>query len=141
MVLKYFIVYTFTEVAIYGKLYCQTAKDTWTLCKARGIEALINDNLIGNVLTIGVLAVGCLAGTVTFLVSSLIFKIELVANIIFTVIALFIGLMVFSVVAQIINSGVATTFVCLCEDPDAFRQTKLELWEKVSDTYPDIYKS
>jgi len=135
--IEYFNVYAFTEVAIYGKPYCQAAKDTWTLCKARGIEALINDNLIGNVLAIGALAVGCLAGTVTFFVGY-IFNVELVANIIFAVIALFIGLMVFSVVAQVINSGVATTFVCLCEDPDALRQTKPELWEKVRDTYPDI---
>jgi len=135
--IEYFNVYAYTEVAIYGKSYCQAAKDTWTLCKARGIEALINDNLIGNVLVIGALAVGCLAGTVTFFVGN-IFDVELVANIIFTVIALFIGIMVFSVVAQVINSGVATTFVCLCEDPDALRQTKPELWEKVRDTYPSI---
>jgi len=46
--------------------------------------------------------------------------------------------MIFSVIAQVINSGVATTFVCICEDPDALRHTKPELWEKVRDTYPSV---
>jgi len=136
---EYFNVYAFTEVAIYGKPYCQAAKDTWTICKARGIEALINDNLIGNVLTIGSLTVACLSAVVTCAIGFLILGIEESAPfIIFGIVAFLIGLMIFSVVAQVINSGVATTFVCLCEDPDALRQTKPELWEKVRDTYPSM---
>ncbi|ORX86358.1 DUF580-domain-containing protein [Anaeromyces robustus] len=136
--IEYFNIYAFTEVAIYGKPYCQAAKDTWTLCKARGIEALINDNIIGNVLSIGALAVGFLSVIVTFAVGLFIGIKDAAALSIYGVIAFLIGCMVFSVVAQVINSGVATTFVCLCEDPDALRQTKPELWEKVRDTYPSI---
>ncbi|ORX85667.1 DUF580-domain-containing protein [Anaeromyces robustus] len=136
---EYFNVYAFTEVAIYGKSYCQAAKDTWTLCKSRGIEALINDNLIGNVLGIGSLCVGCLSAVITCIVGFLIMNIEnTTALIIYGVVAFLIGLMIFSVVAQVINSGVATTFVCLCEDPDALHNTKPEFWEKVKDTYPSM---
>ncbi|ORY08236.1 DUF580-domain-containing protein [Neocallimastix californiae] len=132
-ILEYFNVYAFTEVAIYGKSYCQAAKDTWTLCKARGIDALINDNLIGNVLVIGSMAIGCLSALVTCILGFLILSINNVTSlIIYGVCAFLIGLMIFSVVAQVINSGVATTFVCLCEDPDALRQTKPELWEKLN---------
>ena len=29
--------YAFTQVAIYGKTYCRAAKDTWQLCKDRGV--------------------------------------------------------------------------------------------------------
>jgi hypothetical protein len=137
--IEYFNVYAFTEVAIYGKSFCEAAKDTWTLCKARGIEALINDNLIGNVLSIGAISVGCLAAVVTCAIGFLILGIEEgAAYIIFGIIAFLFGIMIFSIVAQVINSGVATTFVCLCEDPDALRQTKPELWEKVRDTYPSM---
>jgi len=137
--IEYFNVYAFTEVAIYGKPYCQAAKDTWTLCKARGIEALINDNLIGNVLSIGALCVGCLSCVITCLYGVIILGIKSGAIVaVFGVVAFLVGMMMFSVVAQVINSGVATTFVCLCEDPDALRQTKPELWEKVRDTYPSI---
>jgi hypothetical protein len=137
--IEYFNVYAFTEVAIYGKSYCDAAKDTWTLCKARGIEALINDNLIGNVLSIGALAIGCLSTAVTCAIGVIVLGIEeIIVIVIFGLVAFLVGAMIFSVVAQVINSGVATTFVCLCEDPDALRQTKPELWEKVRDTYPSI---
>jgi len=135
--IEYFNVYAFTEVAIYGKSYCQAAKDTWTLCKARGIEALINDNIIGNVLGIGSIAIGCLSAGLTFLIGVL-FGVDTAIAAIFAGVAFIVGILIFSVVAQVINSGVATTFVCLCEDPDALHQTKPELWEKVRDTYPSI---
>jgi len=137
--IEYFNVYAFTEVAIYGKPYCQAAKDTWTLCKSRGIEAIINDNLIGNVLSIGAMTVACLSAVVTCAIGFLILRLEEVAvYVIFGIVAFLIGLMVFLVVAKVINSGVATTFVCLCEDPDALRYTKPELWEKVKETYPSM---
>jgi hypothetical protein len=62
--LEYFNRYAFAQVAIYGKDYCSAAKDTWNLCKARGIDAIINDNLIGNVLGVGSLIVGLLTAFV-----------------------------------------------------------------------------
>jgi hypothetical protein len=51
--LEYFNHYAFTQVAIYGKDFCTAAKDTWNLVKQRGMDAVINDNLIGNVLSSG----------------------------------------------------------------------------------------
>lgn len=42
-----------------------------------------------------------------------------------------IGASMFSTISTVISSGVATTFVCLAEDPDALRRTKPELYEKV----------
>ncbi|ORX85665.1 DUF580-domain-containing protein, partial [Anaeromyces robustus] len=137
--IEYFNVYAFTEVAIYGKSYCEAAKDTWEICKSHGIEALINDNLIGNVLTLGSISVGCLSTVITVVVGFLILRIDNVAAlVIYGILTFLIGLFLFSIVAQVINSGVATTFVCLCEDPDALRYTKPELWEKVKDTYPSV---
>ena len=49
-------------MAIYGKSFCKAAKDTWKLIKDRGVEAVINDNLIGNVLTMGAILIGVLCG-------------------------------------------------------------------------------
>jgi len=137
--IEYFNVYAFTEVAIYGKSYCQAAKDTWALCKAHGIDALINDNLIGNVLGIGSLTIGCLSAVITCALGFLVLSVRNVGMLVlFGIMAFLIGCMIFSVVAQVINSGVATTFVCLCEDPDALRHTKPALWEQVRDTYPSV---
>lgn len=36
-----------TAIALYGKPYIQAAKDTWRLFKDRGIDALVNDSLVG----------------------------------------------------------------------------------------------
>ena len=33
--------------ALYGKPYLSAAKDTWRLFKDRGIDALVNDSLVG----------------------------------------------------------------------------------------------
>jgi hypothetical protein len=35
------------QVAIYGKTYCRAAKDTWHLVHSHGIQAIVNDNIIG----------------------------------------------------------------------------------------------
>lgn len=40
-------VWTGTVAALYGKSYFRAAKDTWRLFKDRGIDALVNDQLVG----------------------------------------------------------------------------------------------
>jgi hypothetical protein len=50
---EWFNYYAFSGVAIYGKPFIPTAKNTWSMIKDRGVEAMINDNLIGNVLFMG----------------------------------------------------------------------------------------
>ncbi|ORX46163.1 DUF580-domain-containing protein [Piromyces finnis] len=136
--IEYFNVYAFTEVAIYGKSYCQAAKDTWELCKSYGIDAVINDSLISNVLSIGSLTIGCLSAVIVIVIGFILGISNAISFIIYGIIAFLMGCMIFSVVAQVINSGVATTFVCLCEDPETLRYTKPELWEKIKDTYPSV---
>jgi len=133
-IIEYFNMYAFTEVAIYGKPFCQAAKDTWTLCKAHGIEALIKDNLIFNVFIGGKLLVGYISTAITFLTGILITE-NIETLIIFSIISFISSFLIFSIPSKVINSGVATTFVCLCEDPDTLRQTKPELYEKVKETY------
>ena len=57
-IVEYFNFYAFTQVAIYGKDFCDAAKSTWKLVKSKGIDALINDSLIGYVLGLGTFCVG-----------------------------------------------------------------------------------
>lgn len=45
--LEYFNQYAYAQIAIYGKSYCRAAKDTWHLVHSHGIQAIINDNIIG----------------------------------------------------------------------------------------------
>ncbi|KAI8895526.1 plasma-membrane choline transporter-domain-containing protein [Globomyces pollinis-pini] len=138
--LEYFNKYAFAQVAIYGKDYCSAAKDTWELTKARGIDAIINDNLIGNVLGMGALAIGLITGGVACIYVSIHPNLanEQSYYVIFGLIGLFVGITEFSVLAGVIDSGVITTFVCLAEDPQALAQTKPDLYRKIQEVYPQV---
>lgn len=138
--LEYFNKYAFAQVAIYGKDYCTAAKDTWQLAKARGIDAIINDNLIGNVLSVGGLLIGLITafvGLATVYVSPTIPN-EVVYYVVVGIVGLFIGLVEFSVLAGVIDSGVTTTFVCLAEDPQALALTKPLLYREIQRVYPQV---
>jgi hypothetical protein len=50
----------------------QAAQDSWRLVHTHGIEAIINDNLISNVLTIGALIGGATCGVVGAIIGSII---------------------------------------------------------------------
>ncbi|RAL07106.1 uncharacterized protein BO97DRAFT_438683 [Aspergillus homomorphus CBS 101889] len=45
--------YAFCHIALYGKAYLPAARDTWSMMKDRGVDALAADCLIGPVLTMG----------------------------------------------------------------------------------------
>ncbi|KAI9224889.1 plasma-membrane choline transporter-domain-containing protein [Blastocladiella britannica] len=135
--------YAFCQVAIYGKPFVRAAKDTWTMIKDRGVDALINDSLIGNVLGLGAV----LVGGITVLVAWAIFAVGRTTVVpsgsfdltllIVLVVAFFVGVVMFSLISTVVSSGVATTFVALAEDPAALAHSKPELWEKIRETYPD----
>jgi uncharacterized membrane protein YecN with MAPEG domain len=55
---EYFNRYAYIEIALYGKSYISAARDTWRLFKDRGIDALVNDSLVGMTLTWGAYIVG-----------------------------------------------------------------------------------
>ena len=59
--------YAFSHIALYGKPYIAAAKDTWTMMKNRGIDALVNDCLIGPVLTMGATFVAFVCALLAFL--------------------------------------------------------------------------
>lgn len=95
------------------------------MVKDRGIEAMINDNLIGNVLFMGGLLVGVLSGLLGYIyleVSRPSYNANGGMTPVIVMMCFLIGASMFSTVATVISSGVATTFVCLAEDPDALRR-------------------
>jgi len=142
--LEWFNYYAFSGVAIYGRSFVESAKRTWILVKDRGVEALINDNLIGNVLFMGGLLIGVITslfGYIYLAVAQPAFNAFGQATPIVVMVCFLVGLSMFSSIATVITSGVATTFVCLAEDPDALRRTKPELWEQIRQTWPRVVQS
>ena len=43
---EYFNHYAYSFIALYGKPYLRAAKETWYMLREKGMDALINDNLI-----------------------------------------------------------------------------------------------
>jgi len=137
--LEYFNKYAFTQCAVYGKDYCQAGRDTWELTKSRGLDAVINDDLIGNVLAIGGFAIALLTcgGGLAYVRFSPLPKTD-VYYIAIGVATFFVGWAEFAILSVVIDSGVCTTFVCLAEDPLALARTKPELYQKVQQSYPEV---
>lgn len=125
--LEYVNKYAFCQVAIYGKAYIPAARDTWTILQDRGIVQIINDNLIGNVWTMGAIMSGMLSALASYLYLWF-YNPSFNANNEFTYVivtmAFVMGLQMVFTVGTVIDSGVATTFVCLAEDPAALARTK-----------------
>ncbi|KAG8892407.1 putative choline transporter, neither null mutation nor overexpression affects choline transport, partial [Tulasnella sp. 403] len=63
---EYFNRYAYIEIALYGKPFIPAAKDTWALFKDRGIDALINDSLVGITLNFGGYIVGILSALFSY---------------------------------------------------------------------------
>lgn len=137
--LAYFNKYAFTQVAIYGKDFCTAGKDTWELIKSRGIDAIINDDLIANVLNLGGVAIGLLTALGGYLFVH--FSSMPNANEYYVAVCLvsfFVGIAEFSILSVVIDSGVATTFVCLAEDPLALEQKQPDLYQQIQRSYPAV---
>jgi hypothetical protein len=130
--LRYFNMYAFTQVAIYGKSYCEAAKDTWGLMKSHGFAAIINDNLISGVLLMGAL----LGGVVTAIISAIVALIVLPDSwLILTVICFLIGVCLVSLTMEVVESSVATTFVCFAMEPQILQRNNPALHNLFVTTY------
>jgi hypothetical protein len=109
---RYFNKYAFVTVAIYGKSYWQSAKDTFDMFERTGLLALVNDSIVGTVLSLG-----CFIGGVITAIAGGVFGFIFVPDnwIIATVAAFFIGFTMVAMTTEVIDSGVATLFVCFAE--------------------------
>lgn len=126
--LQYFNHYAFTQVAIYGKDYCDAGnflltliffagKSTWELIKYRGLEAVINDNLIGFVLNIGGLFIAIISGVIGYFYGLNQMNGTDGGAIIGAIVCLLISLSIYTILCSVIDSGTAATYVCIAEDP------------------------
>jgi len=135
--IRYFNMYAYTRVAIYGLGYWAAAKETWDLFVRRGFEAIINDDLTGMVLTMGCVMGGVVTGMVGAIwAAALGFNGWIVVGII----AFIIGFIMVALIMNVIESAVCTTFVVWAEDPATLAATRPEhyntLREAANKAYP-----
>lgn len=131
--LKYFNVYAFSQVAIYGLSYCEASKETIDLLIETNITPIINDDLVGNVLGFGSFFGGLWVFAVAIATKELFF--EDMSNgdqALWMVVGFLIGFTLVSVVMKVVRSCIATLFVCFSLDKYALRETKPDEYEKLS---------
>ncbi|KAG0693390.1 plasma-membrane choline transporter-domain-containing protein [Suillus ampliporus] len=134
---RYFNRYAYIEIALYGKPYIQAAKDTWTMFKDRGIDALVNDSLVGMTLMWGAYAIGLLCSLFGYLYLRLTHPAYNADGQYTAPVVLFsfiIGLQCSLTMSTAIEAGVSTIFVGLGEDSASISYA-LQL---IARTYPRV---
>ncbi|KAL8006862.1 putative choline transporter [Plasmopara halstedii] len=132
--MNYFNKYAFCQVALHGKTFWQAGTDTMQLFRDRGWNSLINDSLITSVLSVGSLVVGTVSGVIGSAWLQITLRCtpgELADHpdecqtfnvVLLTFVACAsIGYAMCTIMSSILDSIVATIFVCFAEDPAALQ--------------------
>ncbi|BGP17741.1 hypothetical protein JCM10213_005322 [Rhodosporidiobolus nylandii] len=141
---EYFNRYAYIEIALYGKKYIEAAKDTWRMFKDRGIDALINDCLVGNIWTFGSYAVGALCSAFAYIYLKASQPSYLSSGIesVMMGYAFMVGFVIcHSLGYGALQSGVSTIFVALAHDPEVLAERDPALFELIRQAYPQVVVS
>ncbi|KAI5246656.1 DUF580-domain-containing protein [Aureobasidium subglaciale] len=136
--------YAFSYIALYGKGYIPAAKATWTLIKDRGIDALVNECLIGPVLTQGATAIAYLCALLAYLYlifTSPAYNSNGEYTPVVVAFAFLIGLQIANIFTTPISSGIDTIFVAAAFDPQVMITEHPELYAKMVATYPHVQQA
>lgn len=131
--------YAFSHIALYGKAYIPAAKDTWTMMKDRGLDALVNDCLTGPVLTMGSTFVGYVCALLSYLYLEFTNPAYNESRTFTPVIMAFsflMGLQICQIFMTPIGSGIDTIFVAMGWDPDVAAREHPEFFGKLVHVYP-----
>ena len=131
---RYFNYYAYVHVAIYGKPFIESGKDTWELIKSHGVDVIINDSLVGNCMSVATLLIGLTCGLIAYLIGlSLSLTDPLLITV--TIISFLFTFMISAVATRLLESGVSATLVCYAEDPSALQRSKPELYREITSSY------
>lgn len=138
---EYFNKYAYIEIALYGKPYITAAKDTWHLLTDRGVDAIINDTIVGMAMTWGSFFIGALCVLFAFVYLKLTkpaYNSDGSYTPALLFYAFFVGFQVAQSLTSTIEAGVSTLFVGLAEHPGVLAQRAPALFEVIRQTYPRV---
>ncbi|WVN88169.1 protein PNS1 [Cryptococcus depauperatus CBS 7841] len=138
---EYFNKYAYIEISLYGKAYIPAARDTWTLLKDRGVDALVNDSLVGIAITWGAYINGFLCAVLGYLYLRFTHPAynshgQYSAPVI--LFSFLIGINEGLTIGSAIDAGVSTIFVGLGEDPMVLAERSPGLFEMIRQHYPRV---
>lgn len=138
---SYFNHYAYIYVALYGKKYTKSAKETFTLLRFKGIDALINDCFIGTSLLLYSLFVGYVVALFAYFYLRFTkpeynsdggYYAPVIAF------AFLIAGQITRISLVVIESGVSTFFVALAKDPEIFQMTNRDRFDEIFRNYPQV---
>ena len=133
--------YAFSHIALYGKAYIPAAKDTFAMMRDRGIDALVNDCLIGPVLTMGSVFVSFACALLAFLFlefTSPQYNSNGDYTPVFMAFAFLIGLQMCQTFTTPIGAGADTLFVAMAWDPEVLVREHPDLYNRLISVYPKV---
>lgn len=136
--------YAFSYIALYGKAYIPAAKDTWTMIKQRGIDALVNECLIGPVLSMGATFVGYACSLMAYLYlvyTDPAYNSDGNFTPVIVAFAFLIGLQICNIFTTPISSGIDTIFVATAWDPQVLMSEHPELYQEMVQVYPQVQQA
>ncbi|QLL30705.1 hypothetical protein HG536_0A05200 [Torulaspora globosa] len=140
---SYFNHYAYCFVALYGRPYLKSAKETWYMLREKGMDALINDNLIGVALGLYTLFASYMAALLAFLYLRFTrpaYNFSGSFNATLIAFSFVIALQICNIANETIRSGTATLFVALSNDPEVFQASYPERFDEIFRAYPDVLK-
>ena len=144
-IIEYFNKWAFVYVGIYGYGYIDSSKAVVSLFKNRGWTAIINDDLINNVLAFVSLGIGVLSGGIGVAAAAVWYKVDENeekqdgALYVIFFLGLLLGAGLSSVVFNLISSAVATIMVLFAETPVDFQRNHEELYKGMSAAWMNLH--
>ncbi|CCF57516.1 hypothetical protein KAFR_0C05250 [Kazachstania africana CBS 2517] len=138
---QYFNHYAYSFIALYGKPYLKAAKETWYMIREKGIDALINDNLVNVALgfyTLFASYISCLFAFLYLRFTSPGYNSGGDFNAPLMAFSFVIALQICNIANEVIRSGVATFFIALGNDPEVFQRSYPDKFDAIFRSYPQV---
>ncbi|KAH3665783.1 hypothetical protein OGAPHI_003971 [Ogataea philodendri] len=138
---RYFNHYAYSYVALYGKSYLKSARDTHFIFSYKGMDALVNDCLIGTALTMYstfVAYVGALLAYLYLRFTKPGYNTEGTYNAPVVAFTFLISMQICNVIGSVIRSGTSTFFLALAKDPEVYQASYPDRFNEVFRDYPQV---
>lgn len=121
--ISFFNSYAYAHVSIYGEGFVTSAKRTWALLESKGIDAWINDDLVGFAIVCGAGIGGfvCVAAGAMFLRynGGTLYEDDPARAAALAMMGFLVGFYLCWTILNVVGSCVVALFVCYAEDPNA----------------------
>jgi len=139
---RFFNQYAYSYIALYGDGYISAAKATWHLIRQKGIDALVNECLVGTALGFYAMFNAYVCALLAFLYVRLTNPEYNSEGTFYAPIVAFsfvIALQISNIVTQPLRSGTSTFFIALARDPEIYQQSYPNRFNAIANVYPNVF--